>query len=69
MGGSVSEMIFENGLCMPSGSNLSDADRERITTAINLDFETALLPILDLLSNESSILFLCACGKHLKFFI
>jgi hypothetical protein len=52
---------------MPSGSN-SDADRERIS-GINLDFETALLPILDLLSNESSILFLCACGKHLKFFI
>ena len=33
-GGSVSEMLFENGLCMPSGSNLSDADRERITKVL-----------------------------------
>ena len=33
-GGSVSEMLFENGLCMPSGSNLSDADRERISQVL-----------------------------------
>jgi dTDP-4-amino-4,6-dideoxygalactose transaminase len=33
-GGSVSEMLFENGLCMPSGSNLSDSDRERITKVL-----------------------------------
>ena len=33
-GRSVSEMLFENGLCMPSGSNLSDADRERITKVL-----------------------------------
>ncbi|MBK0371281.1 DegT/DnrJ/EryC1/StrS family aminotransferase [Flavobacterium agrisoli] len=29
-GGSVSETIFEQGLCLPSGSNLTDSDRERI---------------------------------------
>ena len=30
MGGSVSEEIFEKGLCLPSGSNLTDADRDRV---------------------------------------
>jgi len=29
-GGNVSEKLFENGLCLPSGSNLTDEDRERI---------------------------------------
>ena len=34
-GSNVSEKLFENGLCLPSGSNLSDADRERLNAAIN----------------------------------
>jgi dTDP-4-amino-4,6-dideoxygalactose transaminase len=34
-GSDVSEKLFENGLCLPSGSNLSDADRERLNAAIN----------------------------------
>ena len=29
-GGAVSEEIFEKGLCLPSGSNLTDADRDRV---------------------------------------
>jgi dTDP-4-amino-4,6-dideoxygalactose transaminase len=29
-GNKVSETLFENGLCLPSGSNLTDAERERI---------------------------------------
>ncbi|MGL6126251.1 MAG: pyridoxal phosphate-dependent aminotransferase, partial [Chryseobacterium artocarpi] len=29
-GTNVSEKLFENGLCLPSGSNLSDNDRSRI---------------------------------------
>jgi dTDP-4-amino-4,6-dideoxygalactose transaminase len=29
-GNRVSETLFENGLCLPSGSNLNDEDRERI---------------------------------------
>lgn len=29
-GGSVAENLFENGLCLPSGSNLTHADRDRI---------------------------------------
>lgn len=33
-GGKVAEKLFDNGLCLPSGSNLSDADRERIRTVI-----------------------------------
>lgn len=33
-GGNISEKLFDNGLCLPSGSNLSDDDRERITKAV-----------------------------------
>jgi dTDP-4-amino-4,6-dideoxygalactose transaminase len=32
----VSERLFANGLCLPSGSNLSDEDQMRILNAINL---------------------------------
>ncbi|WP_126654359.1 DegT/DnrJ/EryC1/StrS family aminotransferase [Chryseobacterium aureum] len=38
-GGNISEKLFDNGLCLPSGSNLSDEDRERITKIINTYFE------------------------------
>jgi dTDP-4-amino-4,6-dideoxygalactose transaminase len=37
-GGTVSENLFENGLCLPSGSNLSDEERERILKVINTYF-------------------------------
>jgi dTDP-4-amino-4,6-dideoxygalactose transaminase len=33
-GAKVSQQLFENGLCLPSGSNLTDSDRERIAEAI-----------------------------------
>lgn len=33
-GGSVAEDLFKDGLCLPSGSNLTDEDRERITSVI-----------------------------------
>ncbi|MGI9651855.1 aminotransferase class I/II-fold pyridoxal phosphate-dependent enzyme [Chryseobacterium sp. RLHN22] len=33
-GTNVAEKLFDNGLCMPSGSNLSDNDRERIEKVI-----------------------------------
>jgi dTDP-4-amino-4,6-dideoxygalactose transaminase len=33
-GGKVAEELFENGLCLPSGSNLEDDDRKRIKAAI-----------------------------------
>lgn len=35
-GGTVCEELFNNGLCLPSGSNLSDVDRERINNCIKL---------------------------------
>ena len=33
-GGTVAEELFENGLCLPSGSNLRDMERERITAKV-----------------------------------
>ena len=33
-GAAVAETLFENGLCLPSGSNLTDEDRERITGVV-----------------------------------
>lgn len=37
-GNKIAEMLFEKGLCLPSGSNLNDEDRERITSVVNLIF-------------------------------
>ncbi|MEC5394808.1 aminotransferase class I/II-fold pyridoxal phosphate-dependent enzyme [Bergeyella sp. RCAD1439] len=34
-GGRVAEQLFENGLCLPSGSNLTDADRQRISEMVS----------------------------------
>lgn len=34
-GTAVAETLFEKGLCLPSGSNLTDADRVRISDVIN----------------------------------
>lgn len=33
-GGTIAEELFENGLCLPSGSNLTDAERERIAAKV-----------------------------------
>lgn len=33
-GGNIAEELFNEGLCLPSGSNLTDADRERIKKSI-----------------------------------
>jgi dTDP-4-amino-4,6-dideoxygalactose transaminase len=38
-GGKVCETLFENGLCLPSGSNLTDQDRKRIEKAIKQLFK------------------------------
>lgn len=35
IGGSVSERLFEHGLCLPSGSNLTDGDRQRVIDVVN----------------------------------
>ncbi|WP_396176877.1 DegT/DnrJ/EryC1/StrS family aminotransferase [Flavobacterium sp.] len=37
-GGAVAEELFQKGLCLPSGSNLTEADRLRITEAIQAFF-------------------------------
>lgn len=37
-GTDISEKLFDNGLCLPSGSNLSDEDRSRIRTVIHSYF-------------------------------
>jgi len=37
-GGGVSERLFENGLCLPSGSALTEADLERICAAVRRVF-------------------------------
>lgn len=37
-GKKVAENLFENGLCLPSGSNLTDLDRERISIVIKSVF-------------------------------
>lgn len=34
-GDGLAEELFKSGLCLPSGSNLTDADRKRLTTGIN----------------------------------
>ncbi len=35
-GGTISENLFENGLCLPSGSNLTEEEKERVKKAINI---------------------------------
>lgn len=37
-GTNIAENLFDNGLCLPSGSNLSDDDRERITKVVTQIF-------------------------------
>lgn len=38
-GGKVAEELFENGLCMPSGSNVTDDERQRIANVVLKTFE------------------------------
>jgi pyridoxal phosphate-dependent aminotransferase EpsN len=40
-GGEVSERLFTDGLCIPSGSNLRVDDRDRIISEIRAVFATA----------------------------
>ena len=37
-GGAVSEGLFENGLCLPSGSNLTEGDLERVVEVVRRTF-------------------------------
>jgi dTDP-4-amino-4,6-dideoxygalactose transaminase len=38
VGGRVAEVLFERGLCLPSGSNLSPADRQRVVEVVQGTF-------------------------------
>ena len=38
-GGKVAEQLFDCGLCLPSGSNMTDEERERITVAVRAFFK------------------------------
>ncbi len=38
IGGQVAEELFANGLCLPSGSSLSDEDRDRVISTIKRQF-------------------------------
>jgi dTDP-4-amino-4,6-dideoxygalactose transaminase len=38
-GNQVAERLFENGLCLRSGSNITVLDKERITIALNRFFK------------------------------
>jgi dTDP-4-amino-4,6-dideoxygalactose transaminase len=38
-GGNAAEKLFENGLCLPSGSNLNDPDRQRIKAVFDTFFK------------------------------
>ncbi|QIY92598.1 DegT/DnrJ/EryC1/StrS family aminotransferase [Chryseobacterium gallinarum] len=38
-GGNISEKLFDNGLCLPSGSNLTEEEKERIANVINKFFK------------------------------
>lgn len=37
IGGSVAAGLFERGLCLPSGSSMSDADCQRVVAAVQVD--------------------------------
>lgn len=41
VGGDVSAELFDRGLCLPSGSNLTDADRDRVIQTIQGQFQGA----------------------------
>jgi dTDP-4-amino-4,6-dideoxygalactose transaminase len=40
-GGKISERLFENGLCLPSGAGLSSEDRDRVIIAVKACFVAA----------------------------
>jgi dTDP-4-amino-4,6-dideoxygalactose transaminase len=39
-GDGTAERLFETGLCLPSGSNMTDEDRERIATVLKDVFKS-----------------------------
>ena len=44
-GGAISEQIFQQGLCLPSGSNLTDDQRNRIVNLVKTVASPATIPL------------------------
>jgi dTDP-4-amino-4,6-dideoxygalactose transaminase len=44
VGGSVAAALFENGLCLPSGSSLTDAEQDRVIDLVRRAFRMARRP-------------------------
>ncbi len=42
LGGSVAEALFDRGVCLPSGSDLTIADQERVADAVSLAIESSI---------------------------
>jgi dTDP-4-amino-4,6-dideoxygalactose transaminase len=40
-GGDVAAELFDRGLCLPSGSNLTEAERDRVIQAVQQPFQSA----------------------------
>jgi dTDP-4-amino-4,6-dideoxygalactose transaminase len=40
-GGKVSERLFEQGLCLPSGAGMTEEDRNRVITTVKAAFQSA----------------------------
>jgi pyridoxal phosphate-dependent aminotransferase EpsN len=55
VGGSVAEEIFEQGLCLPSGSNLTEADLARIVETIRDTFERSNVPTSNATATETGM--------------
>ena len=47
VGGSVSERLFREGLCLPSGSSLTDDERHRVAEAVHEAARSTLVATLD----------------------
>jgi pyridoxal phosphate-dependent aminotransferase EpsN len=43
-GGKLAAEIFERGVCLPSGSSLTDGEIERVVTAFRESLETPRIP-------------------------
>jgi len=41
IGGAVSERLFANGICLPSGSSLGERERERVIETIHRAYDDA----------------------------
>lgn len=55
IGGEVAESLFAQGLCLPSGSNLTDADLERVIQAISEVYRCKPQPVEAVCASSSTL--------------